>query len=485
MKKLSFIFILFFVLSCGEKQSHNSEATKIEIAIENSLQRIIQFAGEPDTTNTLEERMNELKVPGLSIAVAKGKEVIFSKAYGYSDVAGKVTLSPEKLLSCCSVSKTIAITRILQLVEAGKLNLDEDVNTYLVNWKIPENEFTEKEKVTIRRLLEHYSGINGRGGTEFNKDDKIPTALELLNGINTETAPAAVVETPGTEYEYSANNYLILQQLITEIDGSFEQSIYQNIFKPLGMESSTYTNPFRSDDLNLYATGYTDDGQPIPEKWTIKPDLAAAGLWSNAEDLVKLISDLQFSLQNRVDGVLSVESLEAFDFPIDNDHHLGFHTDKYTFGHPGGCTGFSAMILAWKNEPYSLAIIMNGMSGTLRNEMIYALANSLELPTEFFKPKVFKVLSLSDESLKKYVGIYEPITEKEVGEFVIEKFGDGLQFRFSKLEEPTIIRAINDSVFIDKSGYEHKFRFDGNNVIGFTAWDFFETKRIDSNINKN
>ncbi len=485
MKKTGYLLILIFMLACGERQHDFSEADKIKVAVENNLQPIIQFSGETDSTYSLEERMNALKVTGVSIAVAKGKEVIFSGTYGFADVERQTILTPETLLSCCSVSKTIAMTRILQLVEDGHLNLDEDVNTYLTDWKIPKNKFTDTEKVTIRRLLEHYSGMNARGGTEFKRDENMPTVIELLNGVNTETAPAEVIKVPGTGYEYSANNYLILQQVINEIDGSFEQSVTENIFKPLGMETSTYTNPFHSDHPDHYATGYTDDGQPIPEKWTIRKDLAAAGLWTTSEDLIKLISDIQFSLQNRVDGILSVEMAEALDLEARNDHHLGFITSAYTFGHPGGCTGFSAMILAWKNEPYSLAITMNGMSEKLRNELIHAIAHALELPTEFFKPKVFRVIELPDESLNRYVGVYEPLTEKEAGAIVVEKSGEGLRFHFSKLETPTVIRALNDSVFVDESGYEHIFRIQDNNVTGFRAWDFFETEKIDQNMNNN
>lgn len=469
-------------LSCkNDHQTKNSETAKVELAIENKLLPSIQFEEKNDSIYNLEERMKKYGVQGINIAVSKYKSVVFNKYYGYSDVANKRALTDETLLSCCSVSKVITLTRILQLVQDGRLNLDEDVNLYLNQWKVPENEFTVNEKVTIRRLLEHYSGLSKRTGTEFNKNDVIPTTLDLLNGNHNDFEPVTVTTIPGSKYDYSANNYLILQQVITELDGSFEESIKKNIFLPLEMHSSNYKSPFEADNTDFYATGYTDEGKPLDYKWTIKTDLGAAGVWSNASDLIKLISNIQYSFQEKEDGILSVKMVQEMNLLNEDKSHLGFMSTKHTFGHPGGCEGFSAMVLAWKEKPYSIAITMNGMSGSLRNEIIYAIISALDLPCpDYFKPKVFQTMAMSDDFKEKYVGEYSPVIEKSVGNFTVEPSIVGLQFSFSKTTTPLVIRPLNDSIFVDESGYSHKFILQDGKVIGYNVWEDLQTMKVNN-----
>lgn len=485
MKAKIFFLLLIASISCVNKKEQNSEVDKIQSQIENNLVPITQFSNEPIKSTALEQRMKELKVPGVSITISNGKNVVLSKSYGHADVENKKELTNENLLACCSAGKIITAARILQMVDEKRLNLDQNVNNYLSVWKVPENSFTQQEKVTIRRLLEHYSGINGRGGTDFHITDTIPTTVELLNGINTYSEPVEVVRIPGSGYEYSANNYLILQLLITEMDGSFSKSIEENIFEPLGMSNSTYENPHYSSVQDTYAIGYMDNGDPIPNNWFVIPDLAAAGLWTTSYDLTKFISNIQYSLQNQKDGIISYDLIRELKLTDKGSHHLGFIAGPYTFGHPGGCTGYNSIILSWKEQPISAVVIMNGMSTELRKEIIWAIASQLNLPTEEFKPVVYDLKELSDEELQNYTGEYEPLRGKEHGNFLINKNEGKLQFMFSKLQNPTIIRPLNDSIFIDNEGFRHKFIIEDGKVKGFNAYSFLKTIKLKDLVKEN
>jgi CubicO group peptidase (beta-lactamase class C family) len=94
------------------------------------------------------ERMGHYHVPGVSIAYFSGGRIRWAKGYGLADVAASKVVTPDALFQAASVSKSLNTVGALRLVQAGKLNLDENVNDRFVSWKVPENEFTKKEKVT-------------------------------------------------------------------------------------------------------------------------------------------------------------------------------------------------------------------------------------------------------------------------------------------------------------------------------------------------
>src|SRR6266851_3277725 len=108
----------------------------------------------------LTDRMKHYDVPGVSIAVFDNGQVLWARGYGLADISANKPVTPETLFQAASISKSVTAFAALQLVEQGKLNLDEDVNLKLVSWKVPENEFTRNEKVTLRRLLNHTAGLN-------------------------------------------------------------------------------------------------------------------------------------------------------------------------------------------------------------------------------------------------------------------------------------------------------------------------------------
>jgi len=132
---------------------------KIE-QVENSLMELRD--GKAVRVNVaLRERMQQQHVPGLSIAVIDGYEIAWTKSYGVLEQGALTPVTAETLFAAGSISKPVSTAAALKLVEKGRLKLDEDVNAKLRSWKVPENEFTKTEKVTLRRLLSHSAGLNG------------------------------------------------------------------------------------------------------------------------------------------------------------------------------------------------------------------------------------------------------------------------------------------------------------------------------------
>jgi len=131
--------------------------------VENGLQRPNRLKGSPAEPMKLAERGEHFKVPGVSVAVIHEGRVEWARGYGKRDAEAGELVTVDTLFQAASISKGVAAAVAMRLVEQGKLSLDEDVNAKLRNWKVPENEFTQVENVTLRRLLSHNAGLTVHG----------------------------------------------------------------------------------------------------------------------------------------------------------------------------------------------------------------------------------------------------------------------------------------------------------------------------------
>ncbi|MEQ9230129.1 MAG: serine hydrolase domain-containing protein, partial [Cyclobacteriaceae bacterium] len=150
--------------------------------------------------------MKELGIPGVSIAVMNNGVIEWAKGYGIADSLENRKVTTETLFQAGSISKPVAATRALQLMEQGLIDLDVNVNTYLSGWKLPDNEFTEKEKVTTRRILNHSAGLTVSGFPGYMTGETIPSLPEILDGKGN-TDPVRVYKEPGGDWSYSGGGY--------------------------------------------------------------------------------------------------------------------------------------------------------------------------------------------------------------------------------------------------------------------------------------
>lgn len=144
---------------------------------ENGLRHKVQIVGENSTMNVL-DRMAHYKIPGVSIALIDKGKIAWAKTYGkVSNNPTDAALHTRTLFQAGSISKTVTAFGALLLVQEGKISLDGDVNEYLKRWKVPENQFTSREKVTLRRLLSHTAGTTVSGFPGYSIQDSIPSLI--------------------------------------------------------------------------------------------------------------------------------------------------------------------------------------------------------------------------------------------------------------------------------------------------------------------
>src|SRR3546814_18340098 len=114
----------------------------------------------------------------------------------------------------------VAATGALRLTQEGKIDLDEDVNKQLMDWKLPVNEYTEQAPVTLRGLLSHTAGVTVHGFPGYSPGETLPSLRQILDGESPSNSPPIRVDAiPGRAYRYSGGGYLIVQQLMQATNG--------------------------------------------------------------------------------------------------------------------------------------------------------------------------------------------------------------------------------------------------------------------------
>jgi Beta-lactamase len=121
----------------------------------------------------LVSQMKALSVPAVSIAAIRNGTIDWARAYGVSSAQSE-PVSTETLFGAASISKPVTALGVLKLVEEGKIDLDTNVNQYLKQWKIPDNQFTANQKVTVHELLNHTSGIGTHNGEIMTQAPRYP-----------------------------------------------------------------------------------------------------------------------------------------------------------------------------------------------------------------------------------------------------------------------------------------------------------------------
>jgi CubicO group peptidase (beta-lactamase class C family) len=186
------------------------------------------------------------------------------------------------------------------------MKLDDDVNSYLKSWKVPENEFTKEQKVTLRRLLSHTAGLTVHGFPGYSAASSVPTVPQILDGVKpANTAAVRVDLLPGSMFRYSGGGYTVAQLMMSEVTGvPFQDFMQRAVLGKAGMRQSTYDNPLPQRLAAVAASGYKGNGDPIPGRYHTYPEMAAAGLWTTASDLARFVIEIQKSREGRSNQIL-------------------------------------------------------------------------------------------------------------------------------------------------------------------------------------
>lgn len=409
---------------------------------------------------TLKERMAFYNVNAVSIAVIKDYKIEWLKAYGYADSSEKKLATTQTLFQAASISKSFNSLAILKLVEEGKLGLDDDINTYLKEWKFPYDSISKGKKITIAHLLNHTAGLSVGGFQGYAKGEKLPTTIETLDGLKPSNSNAVrSLFEPGLKFQYSGGGTTITQLILENTTGEkYEDYLLKNVLTPLGMSNSSFNQPPAKGKENILATGYNIDKEVVG-KYHIYPEKAAAGLWTNPTDLSKYIIETQLSLLGKSNKILSKEmSVKRLDTNFGvflND----FKGVKY-FGHSGGNEGFVCYYVGSFEDGNGVIVMTNGRVSTIINEIVNSIAcvnNWKNYPLESQKESIsLTIRKESQNNIDKGIELYKNLKKNKSNEYNFSNESElnqlGYEFlRDAKLESAIKIFSLNINEFPNSS----------------------------------
>ncbi|MBU6232066.1 beta-lactamase family protein [Patescibacteria group bacterium] len=281
-------------------------------------------------------------IPGVSIGIVYKGRLIYSGSFGFADVSRRTKMKPDTLFHIASHSKMFTAVSILQLVEKGKLRLDDRVSSY-ISWFKGRSKHSDAANITIRQLLSHTAGVFRDGDTPFWETGDFPKDLKEVFSMK-----SLAIEN-SMRFKYTNFGFALLGLVIEKASGmSYAEYIAKNILKPLGMK---HTYPDYSKGMNGIATGY---GHEVPDQkriafkhFSANAYASATGFISNVPDMARFISALSLDSKS---GILSRESkkemMRAHARTNGNDEYgLGldiyYEGNRKIIGHGGGYHGFT------------------------------------------------------------------------------------------------------------------------------------------------
>ena len=348
-----------------------STGARQRAAVEAGLIAAIRVRGaEVHDDMSIQARMERYCVPGAALAVIDDGRIAWSAEYGTA-VAGGAAVTPDTLFQAASISKAIAATAVLALVEAGDIDLDADVNSMLTSWRLPDSEHTATAPVTVRHLLSHTAGISVPGFPGYAEGEHVPSVLDVLDGRNgSHTPEVRSFAQPGTVMQYSGGGSTIVQQLVSDVtQRAFADVVHDLVLAPCGMTDSAYDQPISPGRRPRAATGHDPRGVPVPGGHHVYPELQAAGLWTTATDLARWLLALQSALRGESRGVLSASTARTMVTPVAPGTfglgpEIGGDGATARFGHSGSNQGFRSLMDALVEGGTGFALLTNAAGGT-------------------------------------------------------------------------------------------------------------------------
>jgi CubicO group peptidase (beta-lactamase class C family) len=353
----------------------------------------------------IEAQMEELNIPGLALAIVQGDQMVYMHGYGQADPDGRA-VTPQTPFMIGSTGKSITALAVMQLVEAGQIELDAPVQTYLPWFRVADPEASAQ--ITVRHLLNQTSGFSSATGLkEFAASDMSEDAIESsVRRLQDEK----LAHPPGATHEYSNVNYITLGLIVQTVSGQpYETYVQEHIFDPLEMRHSFASQAEAVQDG--MATGYVTWFR-IP----IAKDLPFDRSKLPEGRLICSVEDMAHFLLAQINGgrygdasVLSSEGMAEMHRPAvptgstDEFYGMGWFigptNDVPTIWHGSDLPNFSGSLLIVPEERLGIVVMMN-TNGIFMSQAYRQIATGVMSVLMGRQPQPYQ----SPEELTKMVG---------------------------------------------------------------------------------
>jgi CubicO group peptidase (beta-lactamase class C family) len=330
--------------------------------------------GQPEQAQRrIDSVMQQYDMPGLSVAVVKKGAIIYAHSFGVKNKETGAALTNDDIFRIASISKSFSATSIMQLVQAKKLSLDDDVSN-LIGFTVRNPKFPDKV-ITVRMILSHTSGINDSQGY---------FTLDAINPAkNPDAAKCYNDYVPGQGYQYCNLNFTLAGTIVERVSGQrFDKYVKEHIIDPLGLyggfnvgaldstrfvtlyeyDSATSKltadpeayNP-RTGQINNYVMGYST---PV-----FSP---AGGMKLSATDLAKYMTMHMYKGRYKGTRIISRKSAVTMQTPVSHDYGLALMTTGKLIpgvtmrGHTGSAYGLFSMMFFQPHKKFGFVAITNG-----------------------------------------------------------------------------------------------------------------------------
>ena len=322
--------------------------------------------------------MEEYSIAGGTVSVVSEGELLTARGFGYADVEAETPVDPEDtLFRVGSISKSFTATAVMQLVEAGELDLDTDIEEYLDF----ELERTFPGDVTMRHLLTHTPGYEERIRGAI-----LPEGTEVDLRESVAVDPPHQIHEPGTIPSYSNYGYALAGYIVERVsEMSLEEYSQQNIFEPTGMSSSTADQPVPDELQPRVSNGYDTADGPVMEFETVS-DAPAGSVTSSATDMAQFMFAHLGELDDEGGGLLQPDTRALMHEPgLDADSlgdlseglrmTLGFFEEDRNghriLGHGGDSTAFQSHMQVFPEQGAGIFLNFNSNGAVDEEEVLH------------------------------------------------------------------------------------------------------------------
>jgi CubicO group peptidase (beta-lactamase class C family) len=336
--------------------------------------------------------------PGVTALVSRNGQIIYKRAFGMANLELNTPMQVDNVFWIASIGKQFTAVAILQLMEQGKLYLQDEITKFIPDYPIQGN------KITIEHLLTHTSGIHNFSGM---KDPEKKLALDCT--------PDEVIDffknlpmlfAPGTKWEYSNSGYFLLGYIIEKITGKpYSEYLEEKFFKPLDMTNSLYANDTRIIKNRVGAYSLGANGFENSKSRNITHVYSAGAIQSTVEDFFKwhqAVNTYKLVNKENLDKAFTRYKLtDGTETDYGYGWRLGNVYDSPSIWHGGLITGFGTMEIYLPKEDVFVAIFSNCDCIYPKDvaSRLAALASG--------RSYEYKEISVENTVLKGYTGVYE------------------------------------------------------------------------------
>jgi CubicO group peptidase (beta-lactamase class C family) len=361
----------------------------------------LAYAQETNIADQFDKLLSEqfkTNEPGATALVAKNGQVLYKKGFGMANMELNAPMQVDNVFRIGSITKQFTAIAILQLMEQGKLNLQDEITKFIPDYP------TQGNKITIEHLLTHTSGIQSYTDMK-----------DFVERMTLDLKPTEVIDhfknqpmrfTPGTKWEYSNSGYFLLGYIIEKITGkSYPAYIEENIFKPLGMTNSLYGSDIKIIKNRAAAYSRGNNGFENAHTMSMTQPYAAGSIQSTVEDLFKwnqAVKMYKLVKKESLDKAFTKYKLaDGKESSYGYGWQLGYLQGSPTIEHGGGINGFATMEIYLPKEDVFVVVFSNCDCNPPGD--IAAKLAAIAIGRSY----VQKEMTLENAVLQGYAGVYE------------------------------------------------------------------------------